>query len=283
MKNLSLFVSFFALCTSTSYAAINCGTLPTCESLGYNDIVANCPNSNKVIRCPFDKDKGKCLHTAEIGDVKYSLNTSDHDGWLLCDGRILVETDYPLLKNVIGHKFCNKFTNKTQQAYSSSLASKGAYVGNKCGAGKFALPDYRGFYLRSMMTQRTDSDTIDGSGNWYSNALKVMGGAVNEWDNYHTEHTPMFARLPNIMGYFSGVGQSFSSGDDMKNTVNGAFYIWNKADKPAQGAKVRNNDGDRDDVFGFNASLSNPIYSSASPYVIPASYGIYTFIYAGKK
>ena len=54
MKNLSLFVSAFALCASTSYAAIDCSTLPGCDSLGYKDKVADCPSSSEVLKCPFD-------------------------------------------------------------------------------------------------------------------------------------------------------------------------------------------------------------------------------------
>ena len=95
MKNLSLFVSAFALCASTSYAAINCGTLPTCESLGYTDTVTDCPKvygwdtlskelrvtpARKAVICPFDTAKGRCLHDAHVGDLKYSLNTENHDG-----------------------------------------------------------------------------------------------------------------------------------------------------------------------------------------------------------
>ena len=97
MKKLSLFVSAFALCASTSSAAINCGTLPTCEDLGYNDIIANCPSSSEVLKCPFDITKGKCTKGPSVGDLKYSLNTSNHNGWILCSGQSLNKTRYAAL------------------------------------------------------------------------------------------------------------------------------------------------------------------------------------------
>ena len=75
MKKLSLFVSAFALFASNSYADINCATLPTCESLGYNDTVAQCPN--KSIKCPFDTAKGTCLHEAAIS-ARLHIFRGDH-------------------------------------------------------------------------------------------------------------------------------------------------------------------------------------------------------------
>jgi microcystin-dependent protein len=40
-----------------------------------------------------------------FGDYKYSLLNSDHDNWLLCNGRSLLVNDYPLLFAVIGYAF----------------------------------------------------------------------------------------------------------------------------------------------------------------------------------
>lgn len=39
------------------------------------------------------------------GDVKYSVRNTDHDGWMLCDGRSLTRTEYPELFDVIGTAF----------------------------------------------------------------------------------------------------------------------------------------------------------------------------------
>ena len=39
---------------------------------------------------------------SHIGDIKYSMEQFDHDGWLLCDGRELSRSNYSTLFNMIG-------------------------------------------------------------------------------------------------------------------------------------------------------------------------------------
>ena len=142
MKNLSFFVSFFALCASTSYAAINCSTLPSCDSLGYKDKVAECPSSSEVLKCPFDTAWGKCTRGPSVGDLKYSLNTDNHNGWILCNGQSLDTTKYAALYGII----------------KSNYGMDGT---------KFRVPDYRGFFLRAYGTADKN------------NALSSFGGSAN--------------------------------------------------------------------------------------------------------
>ena len=144
MKNLSLFVSAFALCASTSYAAINCGTLPTCESLGYTDTVTNCPG--EVLKCPFDTAKGKCQRGPSVGDLKYSLNTANHNGWILCNGQSLDTTKYAALYGII----------------KSNYGMDGT---------KFRVPDYRGFFLRAYGTASVNKP-LSSYGGSENNSLK---------------------------------------------------------------------------------------------------------------
>ena len=40
-----------------------------------------------------------------IGDIKYSLASDDHQGWLKCDGRSMLRNQYTQLFNVIGTQF----------------------------------------------------------------------------------------------------------------------------------------------------------------------------------
>ena len=141
MKNLSLFVSVFALCASTSYAAINCNTLPTCESLGYTDIVAQCPQ--KSIKCPFDTAKGTCLHEAAVGEIAY-FAVKPGAGWLLCNGQTISKAMYPDLYDHIGDGFCS------------------SYHGGTCGTGVRRVPDYRGYFLR---VSGTPNSTYGKTGN----------------------------------------------------------------------------------------------------------------------
>ena len=144
MKNLSLFVSAFALCASTSYAAINCGTLPTCESLGYTDTVTNCPG--EVLKCPFDTAKGKCQRGPSVGDLKYSLNTANHNGWILCNGQSLDTTKYAALYGII----------------KSNYGMDGT---------KFRVPDYRGFFLRAFGAASVNK-SLSSFGGSENNSLK---------------------------------------------------------------------------------------------------------------
>ena len=144
MKNLSLFVSAFALCASTSYAAINCSTLPTCESLGYTDTVTNCPG--EVLKCPFDTAWGKCTRGPSVGDLKYSLNTANHNGWILCNGQSLDTTKYAALYGII----------------KSNYGMDGT---------KFRVPDYRGFFLRAYGAASVNK-SLSSFGGSENNSLK---------------------------------------------------------------------------------------------------------------
>lgn len=45
------------------------------------------------------------IDPSSVGDLKYSARSSDHGGWLKCDGRSLSRTDYPDLFEVIGTSF----------------------------------------------------------------------------------------------------------------------------------------------------------------------------------
>ena len=145
MKSLSLFTSAVVLLSATSAFAITCDTLPSCGSLGYNDKKAECPAS-KFLACPFDTDTGKCVHDAAIGDLKYSLKTADHDGWVLCNGQGLDKTIYNKLYAILG-------TN-----YGSE--------GNK-----FRVPDYRGFFLRGYGTA-INNKPLSSYGGEPNNSLK---------------------------------------------------------------------------------------------------------------
>lgn len=79
--------------------------------------------------------------------------------------------------------------------------------------------------------------------------------------------TSIPAGLPNISGAFSGVGNSANSNAAVQPKLSGAFYMHtNKG-----GTRVSNDaDADKDDLFGFNASLSNPIYGNSTTVQPPA-------------
>ena len=253
MKNLSLFVSSLALCASTSYAAINCSTLPTCESLGYNDIIANCPNQNKVLKCPFDVKFGKCIHDAAIWQIAYFTDKAPK-GWLFCDGSEIHKNDYPELYEVLKNRFCTE------------------YHGGSCGTSIGRLPDYRGLFLRAIIAD-INATGKSVSKEFYNYApVKAEEDIINDLNR--DAITPKKQGLPNITGHWvpsiRNPGTQFADGafgtyQHKKDNVTS----WSSASAHATKG------------FWFDASKANPIYGSAVS-VLPVNIGVYVYIYAGR-
>lgn len=63
----------------------------------------------------------------KLGDIKASLQTSNHDNWFLCNGQAISRTDYADLFEMIGTNF-----------------------GAGDGVNTFNLPDYQGKFLRGL-------------------------------------------------------------------------------------------------------------------------------------
>ena len=78
----------------------------TCASLGFTDTISECPGEYTL--CPSDSTKGKCIFEASPGDLKYSLRTAAHNGWLLCDGSTYSATQFPELYSAISGSFGTK-------------------------------------------------------------------------------------------------------------------------------------------------------------------------------
>ena len=82
------------------------------------------------------------LTPTDIGDIKYSCKSVDHDGWLKCTGSAISRTDYADLFSVIGTAF-----------------------GSGDGESTFNLPDARGRVLGAIgtgagLTARSLGDTV---------------------------------------------------------------------------------------------------------------------------
>ena len=60
--------------TTTALAAFDCNRRPTCEEMGYTDMVGDCGDGD-MVKCPFDQTKGFCRQSAmecRVGDILYS-------------------------------------------------------------------------------------------------------------------------------------------------------------------------------------------------------------------
>ena len=253
MKNLSFFVSAFALCASTSYAAIDCNTLPSCASLGYSDTVAECPKSvngeEMVIRCPFDagkpdkEAKGKCIYEAAVGQIGYFTKTLHaSSGWLLCDGKSYPYAKYPQLASRIGTQF-------------------GGTVNNT-----FNVPDYRGFFLRVYAEKST-------SGYVRSNFSTYAKGDVN-----NSATVPQKEGLPNITAAWKSSFEDQNTGGTSCSNMKCTQY---QTATTAYAMEIPKEAGVGYIQREFSAQLSNPIYGEQSG-VTPPNMAVHAYIYAGK-
>ncbi|MBS4774011.1 MAG: tail fiber protein, partial [Proteobacteria bacterium] len=215
-------------------AAVYCNDDTGCAALGFTDTITSC--KGEYVKCPSDSTKGKCIDGPKVGDLKHSLYSSNHNGWLLCNGTQYSQSTYSKLYNVIRTSFCG-------------VRSGG------CSSGYFAVPDYRGFFLRGYSYPSSSTSTYQAySGSW----------------NYSTS-SPQKEGLPNITGRAYG-------DNELSVMASGAFY-------DASGSNKSGDYGGKNDsayrIFGFDASRSNKIYGSQS-HVVPGNYGTYIFIYAGQ-
>lgn len=78
-----------------------------------------------------DIQKWVKLTGPDMGDVKHSMYTEDHEGWLICDGRSLSRTEYADLFAVMGTAFGSSSgtTFKLPDARGKVLGTIGTGVG----------------------------------------------------------------------------------------------------------------------------------------------------------
>ena len=168
--------------------------------------------------------------------------------------------DYQKLYDVIKLNFCHKYTSRTDTAYSTS----------SCDADYFAVPDYRGFYLRGLNSYLSKSSNIGGvaPSTLYGYALYYKGDTGTVKNVY----TPQYEQLPNITGKSSVVF------NDANNTfsVSGAFSYSNYGTAGYHSGAYNLGQG----TLSFDASRIETIYDGS--HVRPAHYGAYIFIYAGE-
>ena len=266
MKKLVLSCSLMAL-TLPAYAAdtISCNTLPTCDDLGYTENADDCVG--RKLLCPFDKTQAACLEKPKVGDLKYSLYSKNHDGWLRCDGKQYNIDDYQKLYDVIGTNFCRTFSSRTDKGTTG-----------KCDSGIFAVPDYRGFFLRGYVSSNSTAVDKYGKSSYCSNALYYKGNYINyDGRSYCSGYgdaisVPQYERLPNIKGTWI---PDFRLGS--AQTADGPFQA-----KSGNSRKSWRTSDDNGTPYGFtfDASRSNVIYDGS--HVVPANYSAYIFIYAGE-
>ena len=151
----------------TSKYACDTPTSTQCYEQGFTDSKANCVGN--YIACPGNDTYVRCLQNAKPGDLKYSLRTKDHDGWLLCNGKEYEPEEYPELFAIIGGVF-----GKTRPNYKGYFL-KGAATGTVAdfGVGESAgLPNITGKF----------GMTADGVNIGWNNAVPTTNNAFYRVD-----------------------------------------------------------------------------------------------------
>lgn len=156
--------------TSRYNCADSAAAAADCSALGYNDKKEYCPGNFVV--CPSNDAAVRCLLDAKPGDLKYSLRTKDHDGWLLCNGTTYDPKKWPELYAAIGETFANK------------------------------LPSYSGYFLKAAATSSQTTfktaelaglPNISGSffarGPEYAFATASGAFSVSAYSNYGSGHS----------------------------------------------------------------------------------------------
>lgn len=80
-----------------------------CTSLGYTDTKDLCPGDYSI--CPHDTTKVKCILDAAVGDLKFSWQTKNHDGWLLCNGASISAGQFSDLVSILGTTTLPNYNN----------------------------------------------------------------------------------------------------------------------------------------------------------------------------
>jgi microcystin-dependent protein len=186
----------------------------------------------------------------EIGDIKYSVKSSDHLGWLICDGRSLSRETYTELFNIIG------------TTYGSNSATT------------FNLPDCRGRVLGgsgsgSGLTSRS-SGTLLGSETHTMTTNEMPTHTHTGTTSSNGSHT----HTHNANGGQGGLGLVTANGFNTETDVDtsaGELNLWTT---PA--ALSINSNGDHTHTFTTNST------GNSQPFNImqPTAFIGYVFIFA---
>lgn len=111
---------------------------------------------------------------AIIGDYKYSARSNDHFGWLICNGRSVLRTEYPALFEVIGTSFGN--TNTSNFFIPDFRGKVGGTVGQGSALTNRALGASVGAERHTLSESEMPSHTHTGE-------------TASNGDHYHTGET----------------------------------------------------------------------------------------------
>jgi microcystin-dependent protein len=190
--------------------------------------------------------------TAVVGDTKTSVTTSDHNGWLLCDGRLVTAKAFPYLFNAIGYTFGGS-------------------------AGTFRLPDGRGRVTGNVNTA-TVGGPVDMNGNPI--AQRPLGTVTGE-----ETHTLTVPEMPSHAHTITDPGHTHTGTTDSTSTTSGTT---NNGINIGGSYNVATNGVGHTHTFTTNSRTTgitvNPNGSSAAHNTMqPTVYMGNLFVYSGMK
>lgn len=162
--------------------------LISCESLGFTDAIVECPG--EYTKCPSDSSKGKCILEARAGDIKYSLRTSNHNGWLLCNGSYYDVGQYPELAAVIQPIFGTYLPSYSGYFLKSAATSSVSILKS---AEQASLPNIYG----QIMSLRNEGINVNGAISMsYSSASgkHSSGGSIYTFTLDASKYNPIYGR-----------------------------------------------------------------------------------------
>ena len=120
-----------------------------------------------------------------VGDVKYSVRNTDHNGWLCCDGRSLSRTEYASLFAIIGTSFgsASGSTFNLPNCRGKVLGSVGQDLGHSLT--ERDLGDYAGSETHTLTTAQMPSHNHTGttSSNGDHTHTITDPGHTHQWNN----------------------------------------------------------------------------------------------------
>jgi phage-related tail fiber protein len=143
---------------------------------------------------------------APPGVVQAFAGAEAPNGWLLCQGQVLSQAEYPALWTMIGDTFNTQTNPTTNTAYSAP------------GAGNFRIPDLRGVFVRGVGTASGLSAVSRGGFQDDFNKAHTHRQEVLTADNGDPVANEVFTRADVRKGAFGVLGFWESTGSGSTET-----------------------------------------------------------------
>lgn len=149
--------TYGALPSTVANQSASVGSEPTCSGLGYVHKKSQCPGSS--VACPLNSDDVLCDLQAQAGEIKFSLYTKDHAGWIrvndncgntTCTSKTTTYGGRKLKEIATDNSITTRYTNSELAKIIENMYSSSYYDANiplKNGS-DYIVPNYTALFLR---------------------------------------------------------------------------------------------------------------------------------------